>query len=97
MRREQSERPAQPPLDVQGLRAEIAAMSRSLADLAPRNAVVALEGDRKDDLARRMGEDRPHPRLEVEQRCGLVEVAHRVAEYRHVPNRPGHLAYHYIY
>ena len=30
--------------DVSGLRAEIAAMSRSLADLAPRNAVVALEG-----------------------------------------------------
>jgi localization factor PodJL len=31
-------------VDVSGLRAEIAAMSRSLADLAPRNAVVALEG-----------------------------------------------------
>jgi len=31
-------------IDVSGLRAEIAAMSRSLADLAPRNAVVALEG-----------------------------------------------------
>ena len=48
MRREQSERPAPPPLDVQGLRAEIAAMSRSLADLAPRNAVVALEGAMRD-------------------------------------------------
>ena len=31
-------------VDVSGLRAEIAAMSQSLADLAPRNAVVALEG-----------------------------------------------------
>ena len=31
-------------VDVSGLRAEIAAMSRSLAELAPRNAVVALEG-----------------------------------------------------
>ena len=31
-------------VDVGALRAEIAAMSRSLAELAPRNAVVALEG-----------------------------------------------------
>ena len=48
MRRQQSEQSARPPLDVQGLRAEIAAMSRSLADLAPRNAVVALEGAMRD-------------------------------------------------
>ncbi len=48
MRREQSEQRAQPPVDVQGLRDELAAMSRSLADLAPRNAVVALEGAMRD-------------------------------------------------
>jgi localization factor PodJL len=48
MRREQSEQRAQPPVDVQGLRAELAAMSRSLADLAPRNAVIALEGAMRD-------------------------------------------------
>jgi localization factor PodJL len=48
MRREQNEQSARLPLDVQGLRAEIAAMSRSLADLAPRNAVVALEGAMRD-------------------------------------------------
>ncbi|HYA72810.1 MAG TPA: hypothetical protein VEF36_06600, partial [Roseiarcus sp.] len=48
MRREQSEQRAQPSVDVQGLRAELAAMSRCLADLAPRNAVVALEGAMRD-------------------------------------------------
>ncbi len=48
MRREQSEQSAQPLVDVQGLRAEVAAMSRSLADLAPRNAVIALEGAMRD-------------------------------------------------
>ncbi len=48
MRREQSEQRAQPPVDIQGLRAELAAMSRCLADLAPRNAVVALEGAMRD-------------------------------------------------
>jgi localization factor PodJL len=48
MRREAAEANAQPPVDVQSLRAEIAAMSRSLADLAPRNAVVALEGAVRD-------------------------------------------------
>jgi localization factor PodJL len=48
MRREQNEQSARPPLDVQGLHAEIAAMSRSLADLAPRNAVIALEGAMRD-------------------------------------------------
>jgi localization factor PodJL len=48
MRREAAEASAQPPVDVQSLRAEIAAMSRSLADLAPRNAVVALEGAVRD-------------------------------------------------
>jgi localization factor PodJL len=48
LRREQSEQRERPLIDVQGLRAEIAAMSRSLADLAPRNAVVALEGAMRD-------------------------------------------------
>lgn len=48
MRREQNERSAPPGADVQALRAELAAMSRSLADLAPRNAVVALEGAMRD-------------------------------------------------
>jgi localization factor PodJL len=43
MRRERATEPACA-VDVSGLRAEIAAMSRSLAYLAPRNAVVALEG-----------------------------------------------------
>ena len=43
MRRERTEPPACA-VDVGALRAEIAAMSRSIADLAPRNAVVALEG-----------------------------------------------------
>ena len=48
MRRDQNERATQPAGDVQALRGEIAAMSRSLADLAPRNAVVALEGAMRD-------------------------------------------------
>ena len=46
--RGESSESARCPVDVQGLRAEIAAMSRSLADLAPRNAVVALEGAMRD-------------------------------------------------
>ncbi len=37
-----------PPLDISGLRDELAAMSRSLSDLAPKNAVVALEGAVQD-------------------------------------------------
>ncbi|HEY1944420.1 MAG TPA: hypothetical protein VGH40_20095 [Roseiarcus sp.] len=48
LRSDQSARGAQPAADVQALRAEVAAMSRSLADLAPRNAVVALEGAMRD-------------------------------------------------
>ena len=40
-------------LEVDAMRAEIAAMSRSLANLAPRNAVVALEGAIRD-LVRRV-------------------------------------------
>jgi localization factor PodJL len=47
MRREQSEK-REPPANIDALRAELAAMSRSLADLAPRNAVVALEGAIRD-------------------------------------------------
>jgi localization factor PodJL len=43
MRRERTDPPGCA-VDVGALRAEIAAMSRSIADLAPRNAVVALEG-----------------------------------------------------
>ena len=48
MRSDQSDRSEQRVGDVQALRAEVAAMSRSLADLAPRNAVVALEGAMRD-------------------------------------------------
>jgi localization factor PodJL len=64
MRREQSEQRAQPPVDVQGLRAELAAMSRSLADLAPRNAVVALEGAMRD-LSERIATMRDNGALEA--------------------------------
>ncbi len=48
IRREQSQAHATPAAGIDGLRAELAAMSRSLADLAPRNAVVALEGAIRD-------------------------------------------------
>ena len=48
MRREQAEQSAPALTDVQALRRELAAMSRSLVDLAPRNAVVALEGAMRD-------------------------------------------------
>jgi len=48
IRSEQNEKRATPPVNIDGLRAELAAMSRSLADLAPRNAVVALEGAMRD-------------------------------------------------
>jgi localization factor PodJL len=48
MRREQAEQSAPAATDVQALRRELAAMSRSLVDLAPRNAVVALEGAMRD-------------------------------------------------
>jgi localization factor PodJL len=48
MRREQAEQPTPAGTDVQALRGELAAMSRSLANLAPRNAVVALEGAMRD-------------------------------------------------
>ena len=48
MRREQAEQASPAPSEVKALRAELAAMSRSLADLAPRNAVVALEGAMRD-------------------------------------------------
>jgi len=48
MRREQVEHSAPAATDVQAVREELAAMSRSLANLAPRNAVVALEGAMRD-------------------------------------------------
>ncbi len=64
LRNEQSERGAQPAADVQALRTEVAAMSRSLADLAPRNAVVALEGAMRD-LSERIAAVRDHGVREV--------------------------------
>jgi localization factor PodJL len=48
MRRDQAEKPAPAGMDVQSLRGELAAMAQSLANLAPRNAVVALEGAMRD-------------------------------------------------
>ncbi|MGD0722544.1 MAG: hypothetical protein ABR970_16015 [Roseiarcus sp.] len=48
LRREQSERRETPAAGVEALRDDLAAMSRSLADLAPRNAVLALEGAIRD-------------------------------------------------
>jgi localization factor PodJL len=48
MRREQNEKREAPAANIDALRVELAAMSRSLADLAPRNAVVALEGAIRD-------------------------------------------------
>ena len=51
MRRERAE-PSASAIDPSAMRAEIAAMNRSLADLAPRNAVVALEGAIRDLVER---------------------------------------------
>ena len=51
MRRERADQSASA-VDLGAMRAEIAAMSRSLADLAPRNAVVALEGAIRDLVQR---------------------------------------------
>ena len=51
MRRERAE-PSASAVDLSAMRAEIAAMNRSLADLAPRNAVVALEGAIRDLVQR---------------------------------------------
>ena len=48
LRRESSERRETPRVEIEALRAELAAMSRSLADLAPRNAVVGIEGAIRD-------------------------------------------------
>jgi localization factor PodJL len=48
MRRDQAEQPAPINTNVQSLRGELAAMAQSLANLAPRNAVVALEGAMRD-------------------------------------------------
>jgi localization factor PodJL len=52
MRRERAE-PSAAAIDLSAMRAEIVAMGQSLADLAPRNAVVALEGAIRD-LAQRV-------------------------------------------
>jgi localization factor PodJL len=63
LRREQDEKNEKsakneaPSANIDGLRAELAAMSRSLADLAPRNAVVALEGAIRD-LSQRVAASR---------------------------------------
>ena len=51
MRREQADRGVCA-VDLSAMRGEIAAMTRSLADLAPRNAVIALEGAIADLLQR---------------------------------------------
>ena len=51
MRRERADQSASA-VDLGAMRAEIDAMSRSLADLAPRNAVVALEGAIRDLVQR---------------------------------------------
>ncbi len=51
LRREQSE-PSGSAIDLGAMRAEIAGMSKSLADLAPRNAMVALEGAIRDLMQR---------------------------------------------
>ena len=50
MRRERADPSAS--VDLGAMRAEIEAMSRSLADLAPRNAIVALEGAIRDLVQR---------------------------------------------
>ena len=50
MRRERADQSAS--VDLSAMRAEIEAMNRSLADLAPRNAVVALEGAIRDLVQR---------------------------------------------
>jgi len=57
LRREHSEKREAPAANIEGLRVELAAMSRSLADLAPRNAVVALEGAIRD-LSQRVAASR---------------------------------------
>jgi localization factor PodJL len=51
LRRERAD-PSASAVDLSAMRAEIDAMSRSLADLAPRNAVVALEGAIRDLVQR---------------------------------------------
>ena len=51
MRRERAE-PSAAAIDLSAMRAEIDAMRQSLADLAPRNAVVALEGAIRDLVQR---------------------------------------------
>ena len=51
LRRERSD-PRGSAIDLSAMRAEIAAMSKSLVDLAPRNAVVALEGAIRDLMQR---------------------------------------------
>ncbi len=48
LRRLQSEKGSAPEADLAALRAELSTMSRALAELAPRNAVVAIEGAVRD-------------------------------------------------
>jgi localization factor PodJL len=48
LRRESGERRETPRAEIEALRGELSAMSRSLADLAPRNAVVGIEGAIRD-------------------------------------------------
>jgi localization factor PodJL len=57
VRREQNDKREAPTASIEALRTELAAMSRSLADLAPRNAVVALEGAIRD-LSQRVAASR---------------------------------------
>lgn len=76
MRRERADLSA-PVVDLSAMRAEIEAMSRSIADLAPRNAVVALEGAIHDLVQR----------VEVLRRSGqgesmLAPIEAMAAEFR---------------
>ncbi|HEY2733254.1 MAG TPA: hypothetical protein VGI70_04680, partial [Polyangiales bacterium] len=48
LRRDQSEKRAAPDADLAALRSELSGMSSALADLAPRNAVIAIEGAVRD-------------------------------------------------
>jgi len=57
LRREQQEKREAPVASIGALRDELAAMSRSLSNLAPRNAVVALEGAIRD-LSQRVAASR---------------------------------------
>ena len=83
LRREQSERRQAPPANIDGLRVELAAMSRSLADLAPKNAVVALEGAIRD-LSQRVAACRENGARDNL----LAPIEGLVAELREILARP---------